>query len=119
MQFDYLVDDHGASNSGYVLTGNGSIPPAELLAGHDLVVNHVLQASDAPLTILVEQDLSRLAAGSLIIEVSGDEAMAFGWARPTSFGEPGVGRRIIRTNVWAGRVGLWTSELGSPNSSAP
>jgi alanine dehydrogenase len=64
------------------------VPLAGFLAEHDLVVNCVLQDPNAPLTFLDEEDLDRFARGSVIVDVSCDEGMGFGWARPTSFAEP-------------------------------
>ncbi|WPO69333.1 hypothetical protein [Streptomyces sp. KN37] len=37
---------------------------------------------------LLEEDLPKLAPGTLVIDVSCDEGMGFAWARPTSFDEP-------------------------------
>jgi alanine dehydrogenase len=60
----------------------------EFLAGHDVVVNCILQDTDAPLTFLETGDLASFRPGSLIVDVSADAGMGFGWARPTSFEEP-------------------------------
>jgi alanine dehydrogenase len=65
---------------------SGSV--AEFLAGHDIVVNCVLQDTERPLMFLNEQDVSLFARGSLIVDVSCDRGMGFTWARPTSFDEP-------------------------------
>jgi alanine dehydrogenase len=67
-------------------TDHDSIP--EFLAGHDIVVNCVLQDTDDPLTYLGNEDLARFRAGSLFVDVSCDEGMGFEWARPTSFADP-------------------------------
>ena len=63
-------------------------PLAAYLAGFDIVVNCVLQHTDAPLMFVTGDDLGRFAPGSLIVDVSCDEGMGFSWARPTSFAEP-------------------------------
>ncbi len=63
-------------------------PLARVLAEHDIVVNCVLQDTDAPLMFAMNEDLDRFAPGSLVIDVSCDEGMGFEWARPTSFAEP-------------------------------
>ncbi|GAA1694527.1 N(5)-(carboxyethyl)ornithine synthase [Fodinicola feengrottensis] len=71
-----------------VLSDRGPVPLPGFLAGHDIVVNCVLQDTEAPLTFLVEDDLAAFRPGSLIVDVSCDEGMGFSWARPTSFAEP-------------------------------
>jgi alanine dehydrogenase len=72
----------------HALSGDGRVPLAGLLAEHDIVVNCVLQDTDAPLTFVTSEDLRAFAPGSLIVDVSCDEGMGFSWARPTSFAEP-------------------------------
>ena len=67
---------------------DGRQPLAEFLAGHDIIVNCVLQDTSAPLTFLIDEDLATLAPGTLIVDVSCDEGMGFSWARPTTFTEP-------------------------------
>ncbi|WP_127508057.1 N(5)-(carboxyethyl)ornithine synthase [Actinoplanes solisilvae] len=71
-----------------VLTGSGPVPMATYLSSHDIVVNCVLQDTDRPLTFLTADDLATFTPGGLIVDVSCDEGMGFGWARPTSFAEP-------------------------------
>ncbi|WP_329406227.1 N(5)-(carboxyethyl)ornithine synthase [Streptomyces sp. NBC_00704] len=69
-------------------TGSGTVPLAEYLAGFDVVVNCVLQDTDAPLTFVTDDELALFRPGTLFVDVSCDEGMGFGWARPTTFGEP-------------------------------
>lgn len=71
-----------------VVTTEGRVPLAPFLAENDIVVNCVLQDTDAPLTFLTEDDLDAFRPGSLIVDVSCDEKMGFAWARPTSFAAP-------------------------------
>jgi alanine dehydrogenase len=71
-----------------VLATSGPRPLAELLAEHDIVVNCVLQDTDAPLMFVTNAELELFAPGSLFVDVSCDEGMGFEWARPTSFGDP-------------------------------
>jgi alanine dehydrogenase len=71
-----------------VLTPGGPVPVAEFLARHDIVVNCVLQDTDRPLTFLTGDDVAAFTPGGLIVDVSCDEGMGFGWARPTSFAQP-------------------------------
>jgi alanine dehydrogenase len=80
-------DDENPRRS-QVMTEEGMQPLPGFLAEHDLIVNCVLQDTDAPLTFLVEEDLPLLAPGTLIVDVSCDLGMGFSWARPTSFEEP-------------------------------
>jgi alanine dehydrogenase len=83
----HFENDVGAPGC-HVLGENGLIPMAEFLPRYDIVVNCVLQDTDAPLMFLTDADLSSFAAGSLIVDVSCDERMGFSWARPTSFTAP-------------------------------
>ncbi|MFF3451631.1 N(5)-(carboxyethyl)ornithine synthase [Streptomyces sp. NPDC002667] len=69
-------------------TPAGPVPLAEYLAGFDIVVNCILQDTDAPLTFVTEEELSRFRPGTFFIDVACDEGMGFAWARPTTFGEP-------------------------------
>jgi alanine dehydrogenase len=63
-------------------------PLVEVLAEHDIVVNCILQDTDAPLMFVMNEDLGRFRPGTLFVDVSCDEGMAFEWARPTSFAAP-------------------------------
>ena len=83
--FEPDTDDPGQSN---VLVDGRPVPMATFLAGHDIVVNCVLQHTDQPLMFVTDDDLAAFAPGSLIVDVSCDEGMGFSWARPTSFAEP-------------------------------
>jgi alanine dehydrogenase len=70
------------------LSEGSAVPLAAFLARHDIVVNCVLQDTDAPLMFVTSEDLDSFAPGSLMVDVSCDEGMGFSWARPTSFAEP-------------------------------
>jgi alanine dehydrogenase len=63
-------------------------PLPELLAGHDVIVNCVLQDPKSPMTFLMDEDLPSLPSGTLVVDVSCDEGMGFEWAKPTSFDDP-------------------------------
>ena len=63
-------------------------PLAQVLARYDIVVNCILQDTDAPLMFVMDADLAAFKPGTLFVDVSCDEGMAFEWARPTSFAEP-------------------------------
>ena len=72
----------------YALEHTGLPPLAAVLAGHDVVVNCVLQDTDAPLVFVMDDELELFARGTVFVDVSCDEAMGFEWARPTSFAAP-------------------------------
>jgi alanine dehydrogenase len=89
--------DHGDDpNENYALPENERVPLPWFLAGHDIIVNCVLQDPNAPLTFLTDDDLTLVAPGSLIIDVSCDTGMGFSWARSTTFDEPTF---LVGTNV--------------------
>ena len=94
-----------------VLTPSGPAPIAEFLAGHDIVVNCVLQDTDAPLMFVTRDELRLFAPGSLFVDVSCDEGMGFEWARPTSFAEPmlAVGEAMHYYGVDHSPSYLWNS----------
>jgi alanine dehydrogenase len=64
------------------------VPTAEFLAGFDIVVNCVLQNTDAPMMFVMDDELPLFASGTLFVDVSCDEGMGFESAIPTSFEEP-------------------------------
>jgi alanine dehydrogenase len=90
---------------------SGRVPLAAFLAEHDIVVNCVLQDTDAPLMFVTSDDLGSFSRGSLTVDVSCDEGMGFGWARPTSFAEPmlTVGNNIHYYAVDHSPSYLWNS----------
>ena len=61
---------------------------SEFLAEQDIIVNCVLQDTEAPLTLVTNDELSLFRAGTLFVDVSADVGMGFEWARPTSFEKP-------------------------------
>jgi len=83
MQFD-----HDGPYLSEVLTEDGRVPLAPFLAESDIVVNCTLQDPNRPLFYLKTDDLAAFRPGSLIVDVSCDEGMAFEWARATSFTDP-------------------------------
>ena len=87
------------------------MPLAAFLAEHDIVVNCVLQDTDAPLMFVTTGDLAAFAPGSLIVDVSCDEGMGFSWARPTIFAEPmfTVGNNVHYYAVDHSPSHLWNS----------
>lgn len=85
LQFDHDPDEPQLSR---VITELGRVPIAEFLAERDVVVNCTLQDTAAPLTYLSTADVAGFRPGSLVVDVSCDEAMGFEWARPTTFEDP-------------------------------
>jgi alanine dehydrogenase len=85
VQFDH---DDEAPFLSQVITERGRVPLAPFLAESDIVVNCTLQDPNNPLTYLRTEDLAAFSPGSLIVDVSCDEGMGFGWARSTTFTEP-------------------------------
>ncbi|HUZ71275.1 MAG TPA: N(5)-(carboxyethyl)ornithine synthase [Candidatus Saccharimonadales bacterium] len=71
-----------------VLASSGTTAMAEFLAGYDIVVNCVLQDTDAPLTFVTREELELFAPTTLFVDVSCDQGMGFEWAQPTSFEDP-------------------------------
>jgi alanine dehydrogenase len=95
-----------------ILNGpGGPVPLGRELAGYDIVVNCILQDTDDPLMFVTREDLPHFAPGSLLIDVSCDEGMAFEWARPTSFADPmfTVGRGVHHYAVDHSPSFLWDS----------
>lgn len=96
---------------GVVALPEGDAPLPEYLAGHDLIVNCVLQDPNDPMMFLTERDLPRLAPGTLVVDVSCDAGMGFSWARPTGFDAPmlTVGDRVRYYAVDHSPSYLWNS----------
>lgn len=94
-----------------VQLAGGAVPTHEMLAGFDVVVNCVLQDTDAPQMYVSNADLDGFAPGSLLVDVSCDEAMGFEFARPTSFAEPTftVGDGVTYYGVDHTPTYLWNS----------
>lgn len=111
VHFDHDVYSATSPRMSHAITEDGSVPVARYLAEHDIIVNCVLQDTDAPLTFLAEEDLVHFKPASLIIDVSCDEAMGFQWARPTSFAHPTftVGENITYYAVDHSPSYLWNS----------
>jgi alanine dehydrogenase len=65
-----------------------SFPFIEEVESSDIIVNGILQDTDAPLMFVQEEEVNRLRPGCLIIDISCDEGMGFPFARPTSFENP-------------------------------
>ncbi|HEY2059715.1 MAG TPA: N(5)-(carboxyethyl)ornithine synthase [Amycolatopsis sp.] len=111
VHFEHDVNNPGDPRRSHALTEHGRVPLAGFLAEHDIVVNCVLQDTEAPLTFLIEEDLAAFTPGSLIVDVSCDEAMGFSWARPTTFTDPSfvVGGHVTYYAVDHSPSYLWDS----------
>jgi alanine dehydrogenase len=107
----HFDNDDTTERVSHVVTNNGRVPLAGFLAEHDIVVNCVLQDTDAPLTFLTHDNLADVTPGTLIVDVSCDEAMGFSWARPTSFADPTfvVGDNVLYYAVDHSPSYLWNS----------
>src|ERR1700694_3399416 len=88
VQIVHLDHDSDDPNLTFAVTHDGRVALAPYLAENDIVVNCVLQDTDAPLIFVTEDDLQAFAPGALLVDVSCDEGMGFSWARTTSFTEP-------------------------------
>jgi alanine dehydrogenase len=108
LHFDH---DHADPRRSSLVVDDGRVPLAGFLAEHDIIVNCVLQDTDAPLTFLIDDDIPTLAPGTIIVDVSCDEGMGFSWARPTSFTEPTfvVGDNVLYYGVDHSPSYLWNS----------
>jgi alanine dehydrogenase len=84
----HFESDSAVPSRSNVLLDGSPVPMPAFLAGHDIVVNCVLQHTDRPLMFVTDDDLAAFGPGGLIIDVSCDEGMGFSWARPTSFLKP-------------------------------
>ncbi len=106
-----LRPDPDDPSRGTALTEEGEIPLAGFLSEHDIVVNCVLQDPEAPLMFVRDDDLGAFGPGSLIVDVSCDEGMGFGWAKPTTFTEPtfSVGDNVTYYAVDHSPSYLWNS----------
>ena len=90
---------------------SGNEPTHEFLAEHDIVVNCILQDTDAPIMFATTDDLAEFRPGTLIVDVSCDEGMGFDFARPTPFTDPMfvVGHDIHYYGVDHSPSYLWNS----------
>ena len=105
--------DHDSSTPqvGHAYPEGLDVPLAGFLAEHDIIVNCVLQDTDAPMLFLTDEDLGTLTPGTVVVDVSCDEGMGFSWARPTSFDAPTfvVGDHVLYYAVDHSPSYLWNS----------
>jgi alanine dehydrogenase len=107
----HFDSDDEAPAVSHVVTPEGKVPLAQFLGEHDIIVNCVLQDTDAPLVFLTHDDLHELSPGTLVVDVSCDDGMGFEWARPTTFADPTfvVGRDVLYYAVDHSPSHLWRS----------
>lgn len=95
-------------------TEAGPIPTAAFLARRDIIVNCVLQDTDAPVIFATDQELAAFRPGSLLVDVSCDERMGFECARATTFDAPiiAVGNGVHYYGVDHSPAYFWDSATG-------
>ena len=98
-----------------VQTDTGPVSAAVFLARHDIVVNCVLQDTDARFMFVSDAEVAEFASGSLLVDVSCDLGMGFAFARPTSFEKPtfAVGDGVTYYGVDHSPTFLWNSATWS------
>ena len=86
-------------------------PLTDELCEYDVIVNCILQDTDKPLMFVPNERVNDLKPRSVIVDVSCDEAMGFGFAKPTSFEDPAfrVGRGVLYYAVDHTPSYLWES----------
>ena len=107
----HFDSDDSTARVSHAVTAEGRVPLAPFLAEHDVIVNCVLQDTDAPLMFMTDDDLQEMTPGTLVVDVSCDEGMGFSWARPTTFGDPAfvVGDNVLYYAVDHSPSYLWDS----------
>jgi alanine dehydrogenase len=63
-------------------------PLLDLINESEIIINGILQEPDHPILFVIEDEISYLKPGCLIIDVSCDEGMGFFFAKPTTFKNP-------------------------------
>ena len=105
---------HDPDGSVQALESDGTRRPmVDALADADIIVNGILQDTDAPILYMRPGEEDLLRSGSLIVDVSCDRGMGFPFARPTSFSEPtfrvgpAVYYAVDHTPSWLWRSASW------------
>jgi alanine dehydrogenase len=107
----HFAEGEPPQRTSHAHTEDGPVPLNRFLASHDIIVNCVLQDTDAPMTFMTEDDIALLTPGTLVVDVSCDAGMGFSWARPTTFSEPAfvVGDNVLYYAVDHSPSYLWNS----------
>jgi alanine dehydrogenase len=94
-----------------VMVDEEPVGTGQFLADFDLVVNCVLQDTDAPMMFVDDDDLASFTPGSILVDVSCDLGMGFSVAKPTTFEEPTflVGDGVTYYGVDHSPAYLWNS----------
>jgi len=76
-------------------------PLIDELSEADIICNGILQDVKSPIIFVGEQEIKHLKPGALVIDISCDAGMGFGFAKPTSFENPTfqVGENITYYSV--------------------
>ena len=107
----HFANDQSEQRVSHAVTEDGKVPLAPFLAEHDVIVNCVLQDTDAPLMFMRDDDLGTMTPGTVVVDVSCDLGMGFSWARPTTFEDPTfeVGDHVLYYAVDHTPSYLWNS----------
>lgn len=108
---EHLDRDVADSSRTFIETTGGDISAAQYLSKFDIVVNCVLQDTDAPMMFVTNEDLALFSTGTLFVDVSCDLGMGFEFARPTTFEDPtfDVGHGMSYYAVDHSPTYLWNS----------
>jgi alanine dehydrogenase len=103
--------DYATAQVSHAVTEASKLPLALFLAQHDVIVNCVLQDTDAPQVFLTHADLEIMTPGTVVVDVSCDEGMGFSWARPTTFADPTfvIGNNVLYYAIDHSPSYLWNS----------
>ncbi|MGC9780305.1 MAG: alanine dehydrogenase [Candidatus Heimdallarchaeota archaeon] len=86
--YQYEQAEKGSKNC-IVTSDDGTISTiGDILADYDIIVNGILQDTDNPLIFMNNKEIEKMKPGSLIVDISCDEGMAFECAKPTTFENP-------------------------------
>lgn len=91
---------------------SGEVRPfIEEIAESDIICNGIIQDTDSPTIFVHADEVNRLKARSIVVDVSCDEGMGFCFARPTSFEAPTfeVGDKVTYYSVDHTPSYLWNA----------
>jgi N5-(carboxyethyl)ornithine synthase len=86
-------------------------PLIEELATAEIIINGILQDTNAPVMYITEAEIKKLKPRSLIVDISCDAGMGFPFARPTTFESPifSIGDNITYYSVDHTPSYLWSA----------
>lgn len=90
------------------------VPLVDVLAEADVICNGILQNPDQPVMFMRADEVDRLRAGAVVVDISCDEGMGFPFAVPTTFDDPmiRVGNNIAYYAVDHTPSHLWDAASG-------